>query len=54
MDKVKHKMEEFGVIVSLRVGVLDEFSEVWDGTLLLRMKLKVGAALPAFIEIGVI
>lgn len=52
LDKVKQKMEEFGVIVSSRVGVLDEFPGVLDGTLLLRMKLKVGAVLPAFIEIG--
>ena len=52
LDKVKQKMEEFGVIVSARLGVLDEFPGVLDGTLLLRMKLRVGAVLPAFIEIG--
>ena len=37
-------MEGFGVIVLSRVGVLDEFPGVLDGTLLLRMKIKVGDA----------
>jgi hypothetical protein len=52
LDKVKAKMEEFGVIVSSKLGTVRELPGVLDGTLQLRMRLKEGAILPSFIEIG--